>query len=533
MSKKKISELPVFNGNAAEYVIVGYDTTDMTTKKCNFATLIANSGDPRIKPLTAENLEVGDMLFFDRAEEKYCIVKKAAIAAVLADYNQTRYETNYDTYIGTFNGVAHFVALDDAVASNALYSDDVAATSCFYRIEIDNTQAGSITLSATSGNASVAETTITWGAGDTMSSIVAQFTALNTTYITFAALDDQSGVGLEIGGYGANTLTTSGLSNCTVIDCSGLAMLSSHNSTAVVGSTYVPGNAYTFIGQGVHHNFRGASANSILGATVKAPNAVCIANDGFNYSARTGINFAKFKSWASVSGDDTYYDDGEGGQDDSVGHVMRESRFNTEVRDYTGSDAHRLGMKDYYTHLLNDQSGEYAELREEFISRYGNMTSMYDGYLMAHCMDVAAASGTTNELRNYGMTQTAAKADCLNVNYNYKFIPAYPPEYNAQHYGVTSEGFVPGKYYHPEPGDIGLMFRDDIMPVINDNITEVRAALLQNVGTPLTNSLYRGSCADYPGLNSWCFFGLLGCFIYSTRSDGRFRCRPVLALSLS
>ena len=528
MGKKKISELPAYNGDAASFVIPGVDLNDMTTKKCNFATLIANSGDPRIKALSAETLEVGDMLFYDRAEEVYCIVKKAAIGAVLADYNQLRYETNYDTYVGTFDGKAHFVANDDAVAGNTLYSDNVAATSCFYRLEIDNTANGSITFSAASGNASVASTTILWSAGDTMASIIAQFTALNTTYITFGALDDGKGVGLEIGGYGANTLTVSGTpTGCTVIDCSGLAMLKSHNANIAVGGNYIPGAGYTFIGEGTHHNFCGASAQSILGATVKAPNPACIANDGFNYSYRVGVNFAKFKAWASTSGDDTYYDDGEGGTDESVGHVMKKSRFDTEVTNYTGSDAHRLGMKDYYTHLLTDQSGAYAELREEYVACYGNMTDMYDGYLMSHCMDLAAATGTTADLRNYGMTQTQAKADCLNVNYNYKFIPAYPPEYNAQQYGKTSEGFLPGNYYHPEPGDIGLMFRDDVMAIINENVTTVGA------GTQLNNSLNRGSCADYSGNRSWCFNGSNGCFSYTYRYNGYFRCRPVLALSLA
>ena len=531
--KKKISELPLFQGDASNFVVCGVDLDDMTTKKANFAGLLINSGDPRIKPLSSHTPEVGDMLFYDRATEEYCIVAKAAIGAVLTDYNQTRYETNYDTYVGTMDNVAHFVALDDATQGNSLYSDDVAATSCFYRIEIDNTQAGSITFTATSGNASIASTTLTWTAGATMASIIAQFTALNTTYITFGELADGTGVGLEIGGYGNNTFAASDATNCVVIDCSGFAMLKSKNSNIAVGGTFNPAAAYTFIGKNVHHNFCGASANSILGAVCKAPNTVCIANDGFNYSYRVGINFAKFKSWASTSGDDTYYDDGEGGQDDSVGHVMMESRFNTEVRDYTGSDAHHLGMQDYYTHLLNDQSGAYAETRQSLVARYGTMTTMYDGYLMSHCMKIDATSGTTNDMRNYGLTQTAAKADAMNVNYNYKFIPAYPPEYNAQQYGKTSEGFMPGNYYHPEPGDIGLMFRDDIMPIINDNITEVRAALLQNVGTPLNNAMYRGSSADCDGLSSWSFNGTYGCFNRNYRYHGNFRCRPVLALPLA
>ena len=482
------------------------------------------SDDDRIIPASLDILAVGDMLFFDRVRRIYCIVKKADVAEVLADYDTIRYETNYDTYAGTFDGVAHFVANDDAVAGNALYSDDVAATSCFYRIEIDNTAAGSLTFSAASGNASVASTTIEWDADEAMADIVAKFVEKNTTYITFGALSDGKGVGLEIGGYGANTLTVTGSEHAVVIDCSGLAMLASANTGIAVGEDYDPEGEYEYIGRGVHHNFRGASAQSILGNFVKAPNSACIANDGFNYSYRVGLNFAKFKEWASVSGDDTYYDDGEGGTDDSVGHVMRKTRFDTDVTNYTGSDSHRLGMKEYYTHLLTDTEGDFYDLRTEYEIRYGTMTDMYDAYLQSHMMDLEAITGVTADLRNYGKMQTELKADCLNVNYNYKFIPAYPPEYNANNYGKESDGFAAGNYYHPEPGDLGLMFRDDIMPVINANVDAA------GHGTKLTSAMYRGSCGDFNANSPWFFSGSSGTFSGIARCGTYFRSRPVFAL---
>ena len=482
------------------------------------------SDDDRIIPGSLDILAEGDMLFFDRVRRVYCIVKKADVAEVLADYDTLRYEMNYDTYTGTFDGVAHFTASDDAAAGNALYSDDVVATSCFYRIEIDNTVAGSLTFSATSGNDSIASNTITWDADEAMADIVAKFVAKNTTNITFGALTDGKGVGLEIGGYGANTLTVTGSEHAVVIDCSGLAMLASANTGIAVGGDYNPEGEYEYIGRGIHHNFRGASAQSILGNFVKAPNSACIANNGFNYSSRVGLNFAKFKAWASVSGDDTYYDDGEGGTNESVGHVMRKTRFDTEVTNYTGSDAHRLGMKEYYDHLLNDTEGDFADLRAEYEGRYGTMTDMYDAYLQSHMMDLEAITGTTADLRNYGKMQTELKADCINVNYNYKFIPAYPPEYNANRYGKESDGFAPGNYYHPEPGDLGLMFRDDIMPLVNANVDAA------GHGTKLTNSMYRGSCGDYYGYNTWCFYGMSGCLYVSSRYSGSFRSRPVFAL---
>lgn len=502
-----------------ENEVTAYSTLDL---------ILASIGDPRIKPLD-NNIKEGDMAFYDRARGEYCYVPKAMIAAVLADYNDVRYETNYDTHVGTIDGKAHFTARDDAAPTQSVYSNDVAATSCYYRIEIDNTTSGSITFSAASGNASVASTTITWSAGDTMSSIVALFTAKNASYITFAALSDGKGVGLEIGGYGANTLTVTGTPvGCEVIDCSGLAFLRSQNPAApAVGGTFNPAAAFTFLGKGIHHNFRGVTARSILGTSLVNASSVCKANGGYDYSYRTGLNYAKFKEWATTSGDDTYYDDGEGGTDQSQGHVMRKSRFDTEVTNYTGSDSHRVGMKTYYDHLLNDQTGDYATLRQQYESWYNSqMTSMYDAYLMSHMMKIDAADGITYSMANKGFAQTVAKADCMNVTYNYVIIPAYPPEYNAQQYGKSaSEGFAPGMYYHPEPADLGLMFRDDIMALINANITA------SGGGTQLSNSLYRGSSADCYAASSWYFDGSGGCLGGGDRYSTSFRCRPSLALS--
>ena len=539
---KKASQLPRYEGLSGNLDIVGVNKENGETVIANLATVIrtlAGMEDPRMKPFVADNLRVGSMLFYDRAQRQYLVVWPEAVAAVLNDYNETRYETNHDTYVGTFDGVAHFTAIDDAaMLTSEQGGNDVAATNCYYRIEIDNTAAGSITFSAASGKGSIASTTISWNAGDTMASIVSKFTAKNASsnYIVFAALADGKGVGLNIGGYGANTLTVTASTGCTVIDCSGLALLLSKNPAVKMGDTFNPSAAYTFLGKGTHHNFRGATARSILSGAypdMVTASTVCIAVDGYNYSYRTLCNFAKAKEWASVNGESTFFDDGEdeqsGGQHvaDPGAHVMNEATFNSGIRDYAGSDVQHLGMKDYYTHLLTDQTGEYAERRQELESKYGQMTSMYDAYLMSHMIDPAANSGIVAMMRNRGLYQTKAKADLMNVTYDYLIIPAYPPEYNAQHYGIaTSEGFAPSTYYHPEPGDIGLMFRDDIMPVINAN---VEAA---GKGNKLTNSQYRGSSADY-GKYSWSFCGTSGTLNAYSRYFSNFRCRPALALPIS
>ena len=502
----------------------------------NLGAVLACVGETRIKPLSADRLKEGDMLFYDRALSIYCIVPKEMVADVLASYNHVRYETNHDTYIGTFSGVAHFVARDDAAPTQDIYNNDIAATPSYYRIEIDNTQAGELKFSAKTGNGTLSTTTVTWAAGEEMSSIVSKFTAKtdSSKYITFAALTDSDGscpgVGLALGGYGDNTMTVSGTPvSCEVIDCSTLAFLRSANPGApAVGEKLNPDAAVTYLDKAKHHNFRGATAATNLpGLGLVGSNTVAVAMDGYNYSYRCGINFAKFKSWATTSGDDTYYDDGEGGTDDSAGHVMKKSRFDAEITNYTGSDNHHLGMKEYYTHLFNDQTGEYATLRKKYEAMYGQMETLYDAYLMSHMADPAANSGIVSSMRNKGKTQTRIKADCMNVNYNYVVVPAYPPEYNAMNYGLAnSEGFQPGIYHHPEPGDLILMLRDDIRPLVNANI----AASGGGTALPISS---RGSCADYSANTSWYFIGAYGVLTnYNRRYNAYFRCRPSLALPL-
>lgn len=489
-------------------------------------------------------LEVGDMLFFDKVNHNYCFLRKQNISQFLQKYDTRRYETFYDTYAGTIEGVAHFVAIKDAYSQTGMYrgEGDTAAANNYYRIEIDNTIDGEITFSSTAGESSwnIPTTQIKWVAGDSMTSIVGKFTDLNKTYNEFAQLADGKGVGLKVGGYSTNTLTVASSTGATVIDCSGLSFLRSQNPAApAVGGDFNPNAAWTYLGYGVHRSFRGSPARTILGSALVASSTTAIAVDGYNYSYRCGLNFAKFKSWATLDGESTFYDDGEDEQSggshvaDPGAHVMNEATFNAGVRDYTGSDVQHLGMKDYYTHLFTDQTGDYAEWRTELESHYGQMTSMYDAYLMNHMLDAGTNSGITSMMRNKGFSQTVAKADLMTVTYDYKIIPAYPPEYNAQQYGIAdSEGFAPGVYYHPEPADLALRYRDDNFALINANVDTVNA-LNAGTGTKITTSAHRGSCADYNALYTWYVYGTNGCFNDNARYYGYFRCRPSLALPLS
>ena len=509
------------------------------------ADILSAPADPRMKPLAADNLAVGDMLFYDKLTSSYVIVKKAAIAAVLADFDTKRYETNHDIYIGTIGGAARFVAKADAMPSQSYYDNTVAATGCYYRVEIDNTQAGSITFYSVAGEASWAigsaasPVTVSWAANEAMTTIVGKFTALNKSYNTFAALADGKGVGLMVGGYGANTMTVTASSNCDVIDCSKLAFYRSLNPAAPgVGGTFNPNAGYTLLGN-AHHNFRGNNASAILtGKGLVGANSTCIGNNGFDYSYRTGINFAKWKSWASANGSGSFVDDGEGSSQGTHASVMNKAGFEAHVQNYSGSDNEHLYMQAYYYNLFHGNDNvtihgdvfNFSAMKAQYEAWYGQMTTQYDAYLMSHCMKIDAASGITYTMLGKGKNQTDVKADCMNVTYDYVIIPAYPPEYNAHNYGIAdSEGFAAGTYYHPEPADIGLFLRDDIISTVNSTLGI--AAITNKL--MLDNATYRGSSADYDGNYTWFFNGYNGCFSYYYRYYGNFRCRPVLALPLS
>lgn len=498
----------------------------------NGTTQWAYPGDPRMKRLTNTILEEGDVLFYDRYVNEYVVVKHADVEQVLTiGYDHSRYETNYDSFIGTMDNIAHFVAVDDAMPDQNIYDNDVAATACYYRIEIENTNNGSITFSVASGNGSIAATTVDWAANEPMSDIIKKFTEINQTsnYITFAALADSSGVGLEVGGYGANTLTVTDSQNCTVIDCSALAFYRSENPTApAVGGILDPTVDWIYIGENTHHNWRGNNASVILtGKSLVSYNSTLIAMTGQNYSYRCGGYFAKFKLWATSSGDNSFYPDGvNGSTNSSSGRVMRQTIFDTSVTSEATGDA--ALMYEYYNHLLNDATGDYATLRAGYEAKYGLMVTLYDAYLMSHMADPAANSGIVNTMRNHGANQTSVKADAMNVTYDYVVIPAYPPEYNAARYGNASTiGFAAGKYYHPELGDIALFMQDNIMSIVNANVS------MSGTGTLLSASVSRGSCADSGTYNTWYFFSTSGCVIYNTRYLHIFRSRPVLALPLS
>ena len=138
-------------------------------------------------------------------------------------------------------------------------------------------------------------------------------------------------------------------------------------------------------------------------------------------------------------------------------------------------------------------------------------------------------SGIVYTCKNYGPELTQVKGKIFTVTYNYKYYPAYPPEYNALQYGLddNSRGFGKGMYYHPEPYDISVMLRDDMMEKLNNNFIQGNFKV-----TKLANNIYRGTCAESYSIYTWNFSAYYRCLINGSRYYSVFRCRPVLAFAL-
>ena len=92
--------------------------------------------------------------------------------------------------------------------------------------------------------------------------------------------------------------------------------------------------------------------------------------------------------------------------------------------------------------------------------------------------------------------------------------------------------FKKGSYYLPEPYDIGLFMRDDIMAKVNARTTSLNTNY-QIPRKALSNSDYLGTCAEYAANITWYFYGTSRVLDSHSRINGYFHARPCFACSNS
>ena len=498
---------------------------------------------------TPNNIDPGnDILAYDNALGKYVGIKGDTYDPTVPGFTD-RYDTNNDIIIGITDGIIHAVASSDAGSEYG----DTAACHLFYKLTLPtDVLNGTKSFDMSTGDVTRTFTgsvdTIVAKMKDAFTEADGGFNAsgFNTYDNTFFVEKlDESTIGISRGSNSSNGISITYDETSISIgggSVNGL-LLEDLSKKAINIDTVKSGDDYddtlTPYQPTVHKDFR-ANSCTASGYTSPAipstlgPIGSCYCNTKQNYSHRSGVNYKGFKEWAYSNGDDTFYSDGVNDSSaNSAGAVMKYSRFVSDVNP-SGSDNGKK-MYTYYHELYTSQDPDIVAKREDYEAMYGaRMTSEYDAYLMSHMIDVNYTGGVTERFRNKGKYLTDIKGIIMVPDYNGKYVPAYPPEYKALQYGKddVSSHFKKGSYYLPEPYDIGLFMRDDIMAKVNARTL----SLYNNYQIPriaLANTNYLGACTEYRDYSTWYFSGdyhvLSGNFCFSAF----FHARPCFACSNS
>lgn len=473
---------------------------------------------------TPNNIDPGnDILAYDNALGKYVGIKGDTYNPTVPGFTD-RYDTNNDIIIGITDGIIHAVASSDAGSEYG----NTAACHLFYKLTLptdvlNGTKSFAMSTGGVTRTFTGSVDTIVAKMKDASTEADGGFGAdsfNNYSNVFFVEKLDESTIGIGRGSssYNGISITYDETSISTGGGSANGLLLEDLSKKAINIGTVKSGDDYddtlTPYQPTVHKDFR-ASSCTTSGYTSPAipstlgPITSCYCNTKQNYSYRSGVNYKGFKEWAYSKGYDTFYSDGvNGSPNNSDGTVMKYSRFVSDVNP-SGSDNGKK-MYTYYHELYTSQDPDIVAKREDYEAMYGaRMTSEYDAYLMSHMIDVNYTGGVTERFRNKGKYLTDIKGIIMVPDYNGKYVPAYPPEYKALQYGKddASSHFKKGSYYLPEPYDIGLFMRDDIMAKVNARIL----SLYNNYQIPriaLANTDYLGTCAECTAYNiRWCFNG--------------------------
>lgn len=474
-----------------------------------------------------------DFVVFDTYDKKYKCLRRSTY--IPEKFNDDRYNTNYDIVLGIYGNTLRAISTSDTTDLPNIVGDNTAAAFSYYRLEIDTTTAGNLTCIVKPSNE--LSINITWNANDSMSVILQQFlTQQQATsgdafkvYTQFNILKDGKGIGVAVGYYGSNSCTITNVTgNVNLIDMSQFAI---YSNTIKYNDNYNPDLPVL---DNKFKNWRGNSSQNILGKTLIPVNTHgnCIANNDLNYQNRCGINFAGWKSWASTQNDTkNFVSDGVNGSTLNGSNIMKRTLFDEYVNENATIDSDGYKMYVYYNNLLTSSDQFFKEKHDLYVAKYGDMTDLYDAYLMSHMVNTdKPTSGILSIIKDFGLILTQNKGKIFTVTYDYKYYPAYPPEYNALQYGLedNNRGFGKGTYYHPEPYDLAIMLRDDMMEKLNNNFIEGNFSIKL-----LDNNTNLGSCAEYNSTNTWYFDNRTKCLNSYSQYWSNFKTRPIFGFKIN
>ena len=496
-----------------------------------------------------ELVKCSDIMAYDTISHKL-----VTLDGIHINYNNipSRYITNGDVLLGVTGGKHHAVAPVYADGGTWGISDNTAAAPCHYRIEGPDgetlgARAGSLNFSFNIGNKS-GSGSASWNAGATIGSIITQITStLSGDYISVVTTRDQKAIGIQLGGYGVNTITFSSSSNCKLIDCTTLAVFDK-DRTLKSGMLQAENPRVSNRINSSHKSWRGAASSTILNSYLTSAGLTSLTGTnsasydllGQNRQYRGVCNVGGAASWGGDA--TTFVSDGAGGSDVQGFTIMQQSVFNNNVK--AGASGNALKMYNFYTALMKG-TGEQKALHDYLIDRFGAsvLTNLWRWYLACHAVDLDASSGITSSVRNKGVYETHVLGCIYTVDYNYEYYPAYPPEYNTVKYEEQTPIWVAMYDYEhntnnknkwdvqiystAEPFDLASMYADAWMARINSRLSDPWLGLSNK--TNLSNSVYTGSFAQYRDNYCWYFNGNNRVMIRTRRCNSYFRPRPVAA----
>ena len=330
-----------------------------------------------------------------------------------------------------------------------------------YKLIPDTTQAGGFHWKITISN-SVKEGDVSWAAGATLASIVAQMTGV-ATYLTFTVADGY--IQVKTGGYSNSTFTLTNDTNVELRDLS---------KYCKVNGELMPETHRTWQAQSVHTLF---PDSVYLPANTKQ-----YAVNGLNLSYRCGGNLARFKYYFEVSGSN------HGGVDSYLAESAVSGRMSR-----VGFASCETGSAEAQE-LFNKYHGSWDEYME------ASMIKLYDTH----------TDGIEYQSRDNGESQSKFLASVMTLDWDETtWIPAYPKAYQA----AQIEFAQIGKGNLPTNHEIGKFMEDTRMARMNVAINNIG-------GTRITNSSYYWSVAECSASFAWFYFGISGCVDFNYKYYG-------------
>lgn len=431
-----------------------------------------------ILPFKANNLEVGDIVVYDKQEQKKKVLKWITYNSATLDTN--RYVVSDSNYIGTLNNKGIFVSAKLPTGGTSV----MWAEKAYFRITgFDLTQGGSFTFSVKQAATTYNGVVVTYEADATLESIAAAIlTALsNNTYITCVKLADGTGIGLS-----------------------------------------------------VDRNYAASTPSVIFNITAKTGGAADVEVEYMNKIGDTEVVLQSFATNTLISGRKAAINNGE--RNNGTTAYLLGANWTKFIQYYTTNGESTFKAESNATPMKKTVFDGLAESEvPEQLALYNKYGGDYSAYLNGYMGKEITAKGIiANDYDDFA-AQTALLGSVMTKNYNNEDIAAFPFANKIVNYGISTEGvvtgFEAGNFAAPSTKVLQIL-----MPQVgydSSHMTDLNKAFAKVSGATniYGSGTYIWACSEHSAYIAWSYGGSSGA-IGDNIKNGTFQSRPVLALEL-